>query len=195
MIASAPASHVDIVARVIGLAGLGVAVASLLLTWYLWRRSGPALDASFAPQVGRAERRGFEKLVFTVDVINVGRMPATVRRVSVARLRTRWHFSWWLNWLLRLLKRDWVIDQEAHPLEGDFPQEIPPTGYVRTRAEISADLFGPEDRWVQVIITRGDGKAAFSKPVPAPGHERMPRELWKALTKRTADEQAEETFP
>jgi hypothetical protein len=187
VIASASASNVDVVARVIAIAGLGVATASLILTWYLWRRSGPALDARVDRYVGRSERSGFEKLVFTVDVTNVGRMPATVRSVSVAHLPTRWQFSWWLKWPLRLLKRNWVIATLADPLEGNFPQEIPPTGYLRVRAEIDADLFSPSDRWVQVIIERGDGKATFAKPVRAPGHERLPRELRNAQARRTAE--------
>jgi hypothetical protein len=189
-IASAPTSNVDVVARVIAIAGLGVATASLILTWYLWHRSGPALDARVDRYVGSSKREGFEKRIFTVDVTNVGRMPATVRSVSVARLPTRWQFSWWLKFPLRLLKRDWVIATDAHLLEGDFPQEIPPTGYLRARAEIDADLFIPSDRWVQVIIERGDGKAAFAKPVRAPRHERLPRELRKAQAKRTAEKRA-----
>lgn len=190
VIASASASNVDVVARVIAIAGLGVATASLILTWYLWQRSGPALDARVDRYVGRSERRGFEKLVFTLDVTNVGRMPATVRSVSVARLPIRWQFSWWLKWPLRLLKRDWVIATDAHLLEGDFPQEIPPTGYLRVRAEIDADLFSSSDRWIQVIIERGDGKAAFAKPVRSPGHGRLPRELRKAQARRAAEKRA-----
>jgi hypothetical protein len=34
---------------------------------------------------------------FTVYIWNKGRMPVTVEGVAVARLRWRWHFSWWLT--------------------------------------------------------------------------------------------------
>lgn len=123
---SAPVSNVDEVARVLAIAGVVIALGSLVLTWYQWRHSGPELAARIETSVAK-QRVGHqdEQWTFTIDIWNKGRMPVTVRGVTVVRLRWRWHFSWWSNWLLRLIRQDLAFGNTAHPVEGTFPKEIP----------------------------------------------------------------------
>jgi hypothetical protein len=171
---SAHASNVDIVARVIAIVSAAIALASLVLTSYQWRHSGPELAAKVEKYV-RKDRVGHrdEQWTFTIDVWNKGRMPHTVRDIVVVRLRWRWHFSWWFNLWLRLIRRpDFACCTSAHPVEGTFPsevegtfpKEIPPTGYLRARAVVDADLFYPHIRWVQALVVTGIGATSGQRP-------------------------------
>jgi hypothetical protein len=181
-------SNVDILARGLAFAGLAVAIASLLLTWHLWKRSGGELTATL---VGNVDPRYIdhinERVVFSVDVINTGRMVATVRGVLVVRLSTRWGHVRWLRWWYRLTRRDWAIGSEAYPVEeGDevrdsreiesrYPKEIPPTGYFNVRAFMDADLVTSRHRWAQAVVFRGDNRASYSRPIPMPETSRNRR--------------------
>ena len=187
-------SGVDIVARIVAIAGVVIASGSLLLTWHQWRHSGPDLDTGVEAYVDkeRVGRRD-EQWIFTVDIWNKGRMPATVRDVIVVRLRWRWHFSWWFNWWLRLIHRNSVFGNEALRVtggafpdedEGTFPRQVAPTGYLRVRAVMDADLFKPSIHWVQAVIRRGDIRTSYSKSIPSPNHECLPRSVRKMLANR-----------
>ena len=193
---SAHASNVDIVARVIAIVGVAIALAGLVLGSYQWRHSGPELAAKIEAYVGK-DRVGHqdEQWTFTIDVWNKGRMSATVRDILVVRLRRRWHFSWWLSWWLRLIRRDFAFGTTARPVEGTFPnevkgtfpKEIPPTGYLRARTVVDADLFEPHIRWVQAVVLTGDMHYSRSASIPAPNHARLPRGLRKMLADANDD--------
>jgi len=91
--------------------GLIISIASLLLTWQLWKRSGSELTATLEGHVARLLRSEWppEKVIFTVDVVNTGRMTATVRRVVVVRLTVRWQHVRWLTWWYRMRGREGTI--------------------------------------------------------------------------------------
>jgi hypothetical protein len=186
---SAPPSNVDMVARVIGIAGVLIAIASLAFTWYQWHHSGPGLASRVEVNVGkdRAGERD-EQWIFTIDVSNNGRMPVTVRDATLVRLRWRWHFAWWFNWWLRLIRRSTVFGTSAHPVDGEFPKEIPPTGYLSIRAVVDADLFEPLcTRWVQAVVWSGDMRTSRSAVIRDPSHRRLSRSLRKMLAQTNRD--------
>ena len=62
-------------ARFIGGAGVLIAVGSLLLTLYLWLRSGPVVRVSafVRPETG----------MIRIEVANTGRLPATIRLLEL----------------------------------------------------------------------------------------------------------------
>ena len=141
---AAQVSHVDLLARGLAFASLAVAIASLLLTRHLWKRSGGELTATLVGRVApRYVNHSWDEIIFNVDVINTGRMVASVRGVLVVRLSTRWGHVRWLRWWYRLTRRDWAIGSEAYPVEeGDevrepreiesrYPKEIPPPATSR----------------------------------------------------------------
>jgi hypothetical protein len=179
---AAQVSHVDILARGLAFASLAVAIASLLLTRHLWKRSGGELTATLVGHVAsRYSGHPYERVIFSVDVINTGRMVAAVRGVVVIRLTTRWGHVRWLRWWYRLTRRDWAMGNEAYPVEeGDdevrepreiesrYPREILPTGYLKVRALMDADLIEPRHRWAQAVVFRGDNRASYSRPIPMP---------------------------
>jgi hypothetical protein len=181
---SAHASSVDIVARTTAIAAVILALGSLLLTWYQWQHSGAELEAKIEAYVDK-QRTGHpdEEWTFTVDVWNKGRMPATVRGVTVVRLHRRWQMTRWISWWFRLIHQGYAFGNEAYPVEGDslrevkgeFPKEIPPTGYLRARAVMDADLFHRDIRWVRAYIQRGDMRSSCSACVRSPNRIRLPR--------------------
>jgi hypothetical protein len=178
------ASHVDVVARGLAVAGLGVAIASLLMTWQLWKRSGGELTATLKAHVSNSfEEWPHERVIFTVDVSNTGRMTATVRSVVVLRLTTRWKHARWLRWWYRLTHRESSLGDAAYPVEQSddlrssrwivgaesrYPREIPPTGYLQVRALMDPDEIEPSDRWAQALVIRGDRLGSYSRRISMP---------------------------
>jgi hypothetical protein len=186
---SAPSSNTDVVARVIGIIGVLIALVSLAFSWYQWHHSGPGLVAKIETRVGkdRAGERD-EQWIFAIELWNNGRMPVTVRDVTLVRLRWRWHFAWWFNWWLRLIHHDTAFGTTAHPVDGEFPKEILPTGYLSTRAILDADLFEPRyTRWVQAVVWSGDMRISRSAAIRDPNHRRLPRDLRKMMTQTNRD--------
>jgi len=93
-------SLVDVVARWLATVGLVVAIASLLLTWRLWKRSGAELTASLTGLYlkGNKYNRTLDKIVFKIDIVNRGRMAAMIHGATVIYMNTRWRGGPWLNW-------------------------------------------------------------------------------------------------
>lgn len=60
----------------VAIAGLAVAIASVILTWYLWRRSGPEIVVVVTSVRGQWTGAG---LLDGIEVVNSGRMPAVIR--------------------------------------------------------------------------------------------------------------------
>ena len=81
---SATIAGPDWLARTLALLSLVVAIASIALTWYLWRESRPGIVVlvNTATSLGAPVPAGFDDIV-DVEVRNVGRMPAMIREVSV----------------------------------------------------------------------------------------------------------------
>jgi hypothetical protein len=72
----------DVVARVIALAGLVIALASIGVNWYLWHRAGPELRVT---AFARAESGTLH-----IEVANSGRLPTTVRRIELRDYFVLW---------------------------------------------------------------------------------------------------------
>jgi hypothetical protein len=112
----AAASDVDVVARTLGIAGLGVAIGGLLLTWWIWYRSGPQIAVVLKVEVEgeRIEWTG-RGPVDVIEVLNSGRSSAAIREVQIRYMNDgdpRPHHVRW-------------------PAEfGGFPVHIPPTGFI-----------------------------------------------------------------
>jgi len=187
---SAHSSSVDIVARLIAIVGVIIALTSLVFTWYQWRHSGPQLAAQLERKpekrrVGHPE----ERWTFTVQVWNKGRMPATVRSITVVYLRWRWHFSVWFHWWLRLIRRDSVTGTAANQIAGEpfqpgreiFPREIAPTSYLEAKATIDASQFPSDTRWMQVVVLTGDMRSIRSPSIRPANCERMHPSIRKNL--------------
>jgi hypothetical protein len=110
------ASDVDVVARTLGIAGLCVAVGSLLLTWWIWHRSGPQVAVVLKVVVeGERIKWTGRGPVDVVEVLNSGRMSVAIREVQIRYLK--------------------VGSPDAHtvrwpPEFGGFPVHVPPTGFI-----------------------------------------------------------------
>jgi len=178
-------SHIDVVARGLAVAGLSVAIASLLLTWQLWKRSGGELTATLKAHVSNSfDEWPYERAVFTVDVSNTGRMTATVRGVIVLRLTARRKYIRLLGLRYWLTRREWSpTGSAAYPVELDddlrsgrwimgvesrYPRDIPPTGYLQVRALMDPDQIDPSYRWAQALVIRGDRWSSYSRCIPMP---------------------------
>jgi hypothetical protein len=83
-LAVAAAAQPDWLARGIAIAGVLIAVVSVLTTWCLWRRQGPLL--AFDLVVIAFRQPGTEavhRIKARIEVANVGRMAASVRAVEL----------------------------------------------------------------------------------------------------------------
>jgi hypothetical protein len=65
----------DTPARIIGIIGIAIGLAGLLLTAFLWRRAGPRMQVT---AFVRAETGAIH-----VEVASTGRIPVTVRQVEI----------------------------------------------------------------------------------------------------------------
>ena len=177
-------SHTDVTARFLAFSSLAVAIASLVLTWRTWKHSGGELQAILKGHCFPEN----EEIRFYVEIINVGRMSATVRGVTVVRLRGRWQFTRWLSWWYRLTGQEsafgsmaWPVEEDEMPssserfdrrdLKSRFPVSIPPTSYVTAMTAIDDDTFEAV-KWVRAIVRRGDRHIVLSKRIPVPIAER-----------------------
>ena len=70
----------DVPARVIAIAGLAIAVADIVATWWLWTKSGPRMRVRLR-RVEHPSDRLQDKLV--VEVYSVGRMPVRIGEVGL----------------------------------------------------------------------------------------------------------------
>lgn len=142
---------VDTVARWIGGIGVGLAAASLLLTWYLWTRSGAAIRVTAFVRA--------ETSTVHIEVASTGRLTATVRELEI---RDHW-----------AIKTSGVspIPQPSRwsrPAGADLPVDIPPTGYLEADvsiAEIVDSARNAPQIEVRAWAQRGDGGWVKSKPV------------------------------
>jgi hypothetical protein len=179
---SAHATMADPVARVLGVAGVVLALASLLLAWHQWRRSGASLKVVISAREGRpdSDRHGQAELwVISVDVLNTGRMPAVVRDITVVQLASRWALTSVVYVLPKLLGRALAFSKDAKPVYGEYPQMIPPTGYIQAEATLDADVMDASSRWLRAMVWRGDGRTIKSPVIFTPRDEPLPRALRK----------------
>lgn len=172
-------SQVDVVARWLAVAGIIIALGSAVLTWQLWRRSGPGITVLLrfdwseweeeggpvgSPFTQAVEAEGSpvgSPFIQAVEVVNSGRMPAVIREVRLV-------FSW------RVWKHDRFVKLE--PAVGGFPVAVPPTGFIR--AVFPRDQAWPEaGEWIWAEAIRGDGRRYKSRrlagdflDVPPPGY-------------------------
>lgn len=141
----------DLLARVIAVAGLLVALGSIAVTWYLWQRSGPTLRVS---SFVRADRGTLH-----LEITNSGRMPAVVRRIEVRdyfRLRTT-------NEWTRPVSR-WGIS--LNPQRGaeqlSLPISLEPSSFVEADVEVARVFAKSDDEASEIAVRawvqRGDGK-------------------------------------
>jgi hypothetical protein len=113
------AASVDVVARITGISGLVLAVGGLVLTWYLWHRSGPKLKVT---AFVRAETGTVH-----IDVSNSGRLTATVRQILL-----RDHLSIPTSGAGTTAISRWALQVE--PASGDpLPREVAPERLSRSR--------------------------------------------------------------
>lgn len=133
----------------VSIASLVVAIGAVVLTWYLWRWSGPELVVLISKDGGAW--RG-------IEVVNSGRMPVVIREVGVVVLEDEHDRGRWGR-----------VRTEEHRLgqPEDYPATIPPTGYfparrhggtpVRPRGgrqEASVGICRPRRR--AAVLSRGD---------------------------------------
>jgi hypothetical protein len=134
-------------ALVLALLSLVVAVASIALTWYLWRKSGPEIVVlvNTAASKGAPIPAGFDDVV-DVEVRNAGRMPAMVREVSIR--------IWDQEPGRRGGGRPTCLTLE--PTYGSFPVAAPPTGYISATMPDGTGVSA--GTLVQGIAILGDGR-------------------------------------
>jgi hypothetical protein len=181
---SANAAQVDVVTRALAIAGVVLALASLLFTAYQWRRSGASLKVVMSAHRGLPVDLGgrrVETWVVTIDVLNTGRLPAVIRDINVSQLASRWALTSWVYVLPKLFRRDFAIAKTAKPLYGEFPQPIPPTGYIQAQATLESDVMDPSCRWLRALVWRGDGRTVKSPVILTPRDQPVPRALRKVL--------------
>lgn len=121
---AAPLAGPDWVARILAVLGLAAAIASIAITWYLWRRSGPEIVVlvNTATGQGAPVPTGFDDVV-DVEVRNGGRMPAMIREVNLR------------IWEQELNRRGSGSPTRLalEPTYGGFPAAVPPTGYISAK--------------------------------------------------------------
>jgi hypothetical protein len=150
---AAGGSNVDVVARVVGVVGLVVAIGSAVLTWYLWRRSGPEIVVLLKRIAG--DPRG---LKVEVEVINSGRMPVVIRDVQLRWTRRGGRSA------ARAAGALYVGHARSlDPASGQYPVTIEPTGFMLA-VLIPFDEYdsGLEKMWG--VAVRGDGRTYSSRP-------------------------------
>jgi len=141
---AATEQHADVLARGLAVAGLLVAIGSAVLTWQLWRRSGPSIEVRLLGPDG--DWWSTVGPIAMIEVANSGRMATLIRAVEFC-----------------CRESDGVACQLAVPLEGNFPVELPATGYIRA-VPSGADEFEIENAAViWAAAYRGDG-ALFMTP-------------------------------
>jgi hypothetical protein len=129
------------VAVVLGLASLG-------LTYFLWFRSGLALEV-------RAFTK-FEAGSIHIEVVSVGRLPATLRHLELRDEVVTNSSSKTLNrWVIEVPLGAESIDLAPTDF---FPADVD----VKTVQDRSA---GVPEVTLRAFATRGDGKVVSSKPV------------------------------
>lgn len=121
---AALASGPDLVARTIAVLSLVAAVASILISWYLWHKSGPEIIVL----VNTATSRGTPVPVGSDDVVdvevrNAGRMAAMIREVSLR--------IWDQEPGRRGSRSSTCLTLE--PTHGGFPVAVSPTGYISAK--------------------------------------------------------------
>ncbi len=181
---SAHAAAVDPVARTVAIAGVVLALASFLFTWYQWRRSGASLKVVVSAHGGGSvglENRQPPKWVVTVEVLNTGRMSAVIRDITVSQLANPWALTSWVYLLPKMFGRGLALGKNAKPLYGQFPQAVPPTGYIQARATLDANVMDASCRWLRATVWRGDGRTVKSPVILTPRDEHIPRALRKML--------------
>lgn len=154
-VAAAPSE--DPTARVLGGAALVVAVASIVITYFLWYRSGPHLKPTVFVRA--------ETSTIHIEVANTGRLGATVRNIElrdhlvlrtnpgVGEGRTSPAHRWTLI---------------AQPNGSALPREIPPSGFIDCDVEVKKvmeEARNLSEVTVSAWAQRGDGKWYSSQPV------------------------------
>jgi hypothetical protein len=166
---AAAGPQVDVLARIVAVTSLIVAVVSVVLTWYLWRRSGPEIVVLLKDNHGM-EWTGMGPIA-GAEVVNSGRMPAVIREVKL-----RWTQS--QTKLDRLLIGKWPGPSEStlESPNGKWPVTIEPTGFM-VAAFAGRDEAG--SRWIGKVwgvAIRGDGRTYTSRriTVPSGSHPLLP---------------------
>jgi hypothetical protein len=148
----------DPTARWIGGIGLALALLSLGLQFYQWKRSGAAISVIAFVVAESASLR--------IEVASTGRLPVTVRALEV-----RDYFA------IRQSQgggtRDVVQTSRwsvpVQPYEGPLPQELAPTAFLTADVPVSGVLGqaapGAPEVSACAWARRGDGKWFSSKPV------------------------------
>ena len=150
-------SNVDLTARFIAIAGLALAVGSILVNWYLWHSSGPNLRVSafVRAETGRIH----------IEVVSSGRLTATVRAVEL-----RDHFTIpAIGGGTRTMSR-WAMPAQPSGRAGQvtLPMELAPTDYLEADIEVRLVLAksdGASEVNVRAWVQRGDGKWYSSRPL------------------------------
>jgi hypothetical protein len=175
----------EVASLILGIIGAVTGVGALTWNVITWNRSGSQLTATLEGHVTRLLKSEWppEKVIFTVDVVNTGRMPAVVRRVVVVRLTLRWQHVRWLTWWYRMRGREGRFGMQGYPVKEsdkfkdrdeagpEWPQEISPTGYLKVRATMDVTSLTRGARWAQAIVIRGDNRRSYSRRIPMPQPE------------------------
>jgi hypothetical protein len=145
----------DWIARGIGLAGVAVALASICLTAFLWRWSGPRIriEAFMKPETGSVH----------LSVVSTGRLTVTVRALELRDefvLKVKGQ-----NYRTEPISR-WVI--EVEPPGQPVPVKLAPTEYLEADVDVRS-IFGRAVDSREVTVTAwvqsGDGRWSSSKPL------------------------------
>jgi hypothetical protein len=130
----------------VSIASLVVAIGAVVVTWYLWRRSGPEIVVIVRKIPGGDAWRG-------VEVINSGRMPVVIRQVGVLIREPEREGS-------SQIRSTTKIGLDVHP---KYPVTIPPTGYLfawwSREHGFNPDVYGGR---AQGYAVRGDGRRFYS---------------------------------
>jgi hypothetical protein len=144
----------DPLARGLAIAGIVIALASPMLGWYLWHRSGPGLRVSafVSAQTGTVR----------ITVTCSGRMATTVRTIELR--------DWAVvsgNQTNNTVVSRWVLAVPADPNDPTSSVELAPTAYLEADVEVQKIIdnsAGIPEVTVWARVQRGDGKWYATKP-------------------------------
>ena len=135
----------------IAIAALALSMVSLAFTVYQWQRSGPVLSVKVVEQRRILGTGG--KHVVIAEVMSVGRLPATVRKVETEISYTEYgkFDSWMGDQDISTVRRVF----EAKVLSRPLPVRLEPSEVVEAEFELPGPLSGSTGRFTVRALAGG----------------------------------------
>jgi hypothetical protein len=155
LLSTVGSDHADVLARALAAAGLFVAIAAIVVNWWIWHRSRPRLKVRMRSEPDTDPMR----TRLAVDVVSVGRLAVVVKSVGV-----RDHIVVpGTN-----VRPTSLLSLPVTPAAAELPVTLQPTEYLDANVSMDAII----DRWdadkelaLVAWAETGDGRRFESRPL------------------------------